>query len=141
MNITPDDVKKFADQWFHCVRSGGTGDEQAKFHIHRDARIFIGNGNSFSLDEHCELHKQWTDEKHLMGFVELTKINDQPERVRAEVTVYWEARYRKKTSGNSLIQAVAGESWLLENTPTGLKFILYVSKTYTLLPNSGTTDF
>ena len=141
MNITVNEVKKFADEWFDCVMSGGTGDEQAKFHQHRDARVFIGNGNNYTLDEHHELHKQWKDEKHILGFLELTKINDDPVRVRADVTVYWEARYRNQTSGSSLIQAVAGESWIIERAPDGLKFILYISKNYTLLPGSESTNF
>lgn len=141
MNITLDEVKKFGDEWFHCVRSGGTGNEQARFHLHRDARIFIGNGNNYSLDEHHELHKQWKDEKHILGFLELTNINDHPERVRADVTVYWEARDRKQSSESSLIKAVAGETWMIERTSEGLRFILYISRTYTLLPGSDSTDF
>ena len=141
MNITLDEVKGFASEWFHCVMSGGTGDEQAAFHLRRDARVFVGNGNNYSLDEHHELHKQWKDEKHILGSLELTNINDHPERVRANLTVYWEARYRNQASGSSLIQAVAGETWMIERTPDGLKFILYISRTYTLLPGSESINF
>ena len=99
------------------------------------------HGNTYSLDEHHELHQQWKDEKHILGFLELTKINDDPERVRANVTVYWEARYRDQTSGSSLIQAVAGESWMIERAPDALKFILYISETYTLVPGAALIDF
>ena len=81
------------------------------------------------------------DEKHILGFLELTKINDTPERVRANVTVYWEARDCNETSERSPIKAVAGESWMIERTADGLRFILYESRTYTLLPGSESTDF
>ncbi len=137
MKISLEDVKSFAQEWFQCVASGGTGDEQAKFHLHRDARIFVGNGSSFTLDEHHELHKRWTDEKHGFGCGELTNINEKPERVRAEVTVYWEAR----NSENSLIKAVVAETWIVERTSQGLKFVLYASKAFTPLPGSSPVDF
>lgn len=110
-----------------CVGSGGTGDEQAAFHMHRDARAFAGNGQSYSLG---------VKERHVLGSFQLTPINGSPERVRADGTVYWEARHKEGPSDGALISMVVGESWMIESTLAGLKFVLYISTTYQLLPGS-----
>tara|TARA_R110000868_G_scaffold411611_1_gene705893 strand:+ start:1203 stop:1631 length:429 start_codon:yes stop_codon:yes gene_type:complete len=141
MAITLEEVTTFANDWFHAVASGATGDEQAKFHQHRDNRVFGGNGISFSLDEHHALHQQWKDERHVMGEFEITKINEKPERVRVDGTVYWEARNRQAADTDPLIKMVVGESWMIEKTTKGLTFILYISTTYHLLPGSAQPNF
>lgn len=135
MSITLKDVHEFATNWFHAVASGATGDEQAKFFLHRDTRLFVGNGESFTLDAHHQLHQKWTDEKHILGTFELTTINDSPERVRAVGTVYWEAK-PKDTSAQARIKYVVGENWVIEKTPDGLRFVLYISTTFQALPDS-----
>ena len=43
-------------------------------------------------EDHRLLHTRWTAEKHLLGDFHLTTISDDPPRVRAVGTVYWEAR-------------------------------------------------
>ena len=135
MAITLNDVTQFAEQWFHAVGAGATGDEQAKFHLHRDARIFTGNGMSFTLDEHHKLHQQWDQEKHSLGPLELTEINEHPNRVRINGTVYWEAHPRHGNN-QGLIKMVVGESWIIERTSEGLKYVLYISTTFQALPDS-----
>lgn len=135
MSIILKDVQEFAENWFHAVAQGATGDEQAKFHLHRDTRLFTGNGESFTLDAHHKLHQQWTDEKHILGTFELTKINQSPERVRAVGTVYWEAKPKDAPSGTH-VKYVVGENWIIEKTPDGLRFLLYVSTTFQALPDS-----
>lgn len=136
MSITVQDVETHADGWFKCVGSGGTGDEQAAFHMFREARVFAGNGQSYSLDEHHELHQQWTHESHILGSFQITPINADPERVRADGTVYWQARLKDGPSDDSRISIVAAESWMIERTRTGLKFLLYITPSYQLLPDS-----
>ena len=61
------------------------------------------------------LHTRWTAEKHLLGDFYLTTISDDPPRVRAVGTVYWEARNIEAASTEpGLIKAVAGEDWVKE---------------------------
>ena len=132
MGVTLNEVKDFIEQWFHTVGNGGTGDAQARFHIYRDTRLYTGNGYTFTLDEHYQLHQQWTDEKHILGPLFLTEINDEPERVQVTGTVYWQA----STKEGEIIKMVVGEHWLIEKTPEGLKFILYVSTSFQPLPDS-----
>lgn len=136
MSISLIEVKKFANEWFHTVANGGTGDDQAKFHLHRDARIFTGDGVSFTLDEHHKLHQQWINEKHVFGPLELTKIHDNPERVRINGTVYWEATQRAESQSLIIIKMIVGETWYIEKTSRGLRFVLYISGPFHPLPDS-----
>jgi hypothetical protein len=86
------------------------------------------------------LHTRWTDEKHLLGDFHLTTISDDPPRVRAVGTVYWEARNVKAASTEpSLIKAIAGEDWVIERRPDGkVCFVLYHTTFFHLLPGSAT---
>ena len=135
MTITLQNVIQFAGEWYHAIQSGATGDDQAKFHLHRDARIFLGTGTSFTLDEHHKLHQQWDQQKHILGSLELIKVNDNPERVSINVPVYWEAHPRH-SENQSLIKMVFRQNWIIEKTSDGLKYVFYMSYPLLFLPDS-----
>ena len=136
--ITVQEVYDLAEDWFHGVASDESGESIARLFRHPDARIHAANGQTFTLEEHRRLHTKWTDEKHLLGTLHLTPISDDPPRVRAIGTVYWEAKYiEPPPAGPSLIKAVAGEDWIIERLPDGrLCFVLYWSSFYHPLPDS-----
>ena len=133
MAITEEQVREFAGQWFTTVFSRQGPEAQGRFFVDEDPRVFIGNGDTYNLTEHDALHDAWSYESHVMGPIELTHIKDDPERVRVSATVYWEAMPK---DGDELVRTVAGEDWILENTPEGLKFVLYMATFFHALPNS-----
>ena len=136
--IALEEIYHLADEWFHSVASGEPGSSTARLFRYPDARIYVDNGQAFSLDEHCLLHARWTDESHVLGDFRLTPLCDAPPRVRAKGTVYWEARYLEAPSaGPDVIKAVVGEDWIVERRPDGKPcFVLYQSIFYHLLPGS-----
>jgi hypothetical protein len=137
VSITLEEVISHASNWFEAVRSCASGAGVAKFHLYPDARIYTPDGAGLDLDYHQRLHSKWKDEKHQFGDFYLTKLCNNPERVRAEGTVYWEARYRNGKTEPSTIKAVVGENWIIERIEDGsLKFVLYLSTFFQLLPGS-----
>ena len=133
MAITEDQVRDLAGEWFTTVFSHQGPEAQSRFFVDEDPRVFIGNGDSYNLTEHVALHDAWTYESHVMGPIELTHINDDPERARVSATVYWEA---KPKDGDELVRTVMGEDWIVENRPDGLKFVLYIATFFHALLNS-----
>jgi hypothetical protein len=138
--ITVKEVCDLAEDFFHGVASGEAGSSIARLFRYPDARIHTPEGQAFSLEDHRLLHTRWTDEKHLLGDFHLTTISDDPPRVRAVGTVYWEARNVKAASTEpSLIKAIAGEDWVIERRPDGkLCFVLYCTTFFHPLPGSAT---
>jgi hypothetical protein len=137
-SITVKEVCDLAEDWFHGVASGEAVSSIARLFRYPDARIHTPDGQAFSLEDHRLLHTKWTAEKHRLGDFRLTSISDEPPRVRAVGTVYWEARYSEApSSGPSLIKAVVGEDWIIERRPDGrLCFALYGNSFFHLLPES-----
>jgi hypothetical protein len=137
-SITVKEVCDLAEDWFHGVASGEAVSSIARLFRYPDTRIHTPDGQAFSLEDHRLLHTKWTAEKHRLGDFRLTSISDEPPRVRAVGTVYWEARYSEApSSGPSLIKAVVGEDWIIERRPDGrLCFALYGNSFFHLLPES-----
>ena len=65
-------------------------------------------------------------------------ISEDPARVRAVGTVYWEAQHvEAPSSGSSLIKAIVGEDWIIERKSDGkLCFVLYRNSFHHPLPES-----
>jgi hypothetical protein len=135
--ITLDEVLAHGMRWFECAMHGGSPAEQVAFFLHPHARIYVVNtGVTIDFDEHYKLHKQWVNERHLLGDFKLTRLSDAPERVRVTGSVYWEAQDAKRPPPN-VIKAVVGEDWIVERVPSGeLKFVLYMNLFHHLLPDS-----
>ena len=137
-NITASEVYDLARDWFHGVTTGESGSTIARLFRYPDARIYAPNGQAFTLEEHRVLHSKWISDRHVLGDFQLISISDDPPRIRATGTVYWEARYIEPlSSGPNLIKAVAGEDWMIERLPDEkLCFVLYCTRFFHLLPES-----
>lgn len=137
-SIAVEDVRALADDFFHSIASGESGSSLARLFRHPDSRIHTPDGQAFSLEDHRLLHTRWTAERHQLGEFQLMPISDDPVRVRAVGTVYWEAQYvEAPSSGSSLIKAVVGEDWIIERKPDGkLCFVLYRNSFHHPLPES-----
>ncbi len=137
MPITLDEVIDHGTRWFNTVMSGGTAAEQAKFFLDPNSRIVVmPSGVTFNCEEHYQLHLQWINELHEFSEFNLMPLCEQPERVRAIGTVYWQAENPNQAKPN-IIKSVVGEDWILERTASGkLKFILYMNTFHHLLPDS-----
>jgi len=137
MSIKLEEIIIHTRNWFETVHSGASGSEVSRYHLYPDARIFTPDGSALDLDTHQKLHAKWTDEVHEIGDFYITELSSSPERVRAEGTVYWEARYRDAKTKPSTIKAVVGENWILERVDDGsLRYVIYQNTFFHLLPGS-----
>jgi len=136
--ITLGEVSALAKDWFCGVASDECASSIARLFLYPDARIHAPDGQAFSLEEHRLLHQQWIDESHQLGDFALTTLCEDPCRIHASGTVYWQARYRESpASGSGVIKAVVGEDWVIERRADGtLCFVLYWTKFFHPLPDS-----
>ncbi len=116
----------------------GSAEDQARFFLHPEPRIFIPHGEDISLQTNYEIHQTLTDEKHaIMDQWEITPLCDQPERAHAVGAVYWQGRL-VNSAENALIKCVVGEDWIVQRLPSGeLKIALYINSYHHFLPDSG----
>src|SRR5688572_27757510 len=126
MSITVAEVISHAEKWFHAVASSASAEEQSRFHLYPDARLYSIAGTVLTLEQHHRMHERLCDERHRFNDFYVTAVCDAPERAWAEGTVYWEARYKQPDhSSSSVIRATVGEKWLLERVEDGtLRFVL-----------------
>lgn len=119
----------------------GTAEDQAKFFLHPEPRIFISHGEDISLQTNYDIHQNLTDEKHVvLEPWDITPLCDEPERARAVGAVYWEGRPVGSVEGG-LIKCVVGEDWIVQRLPSGeLKIALYVNSYHHFLPDSAPID-
>jgi hypothetical protein len=136
--ITEQEVFVLAKDFFKNVASGVPGKNMDRLFRYPDSRIYVPDGKAFSLQEHQDLHTQWTSEKHEFGKFRIIPLSDNPPRVRAVGTLYWEARYIEDIPAEAaVIKAVVGEDWIIERKPDGtVCFVLYISSFYQPLPGS-----
>jgi hypothetical protein len=134
--ITQDEVFTFGDKWFETVTQFGTAQQQSAFFTHESPRIYVmSSGISIDMIEHEKLHQQWINEEHGFGEFTITPLSNNPERVRAAGTVYWQAS--QKINPTQIIKAIVGEDWIIERRPEGdLAFVLYMNTFHHLLPES-----
>ncbi len=131
-------VKRFHDV---TMLEKGTGEDQAKFFLHPEPRIFILHGEDISLEQNYEIHQRLTDEVHqVCEQWEITQLSSKPERARAVGAVYWQGRL-VDSDENELIKAIVGEDWIVQRTPNGeLKIALYINSHHYFLPDSAPID-
>jgi hypothetical protein len=93
----------------------GTAERQARFFPHPEPRIFIPHGEDISLETNYEIHRNLTDEKHVVSEQwDITPLCDKPERAR-----------------------VVGEGWIVQRVESGaLKIALYINSFHHFLPDS-----
>lgn len=142
MAITKQEVVDLVNR-FHdltCIKKG-TGEEQAKFFLHPEPRIFILHGEDISLQQNYEIHQRLVDEQHVPSDSwEITQLSDNPERARAVGSVYWQGR-PIDSSGDQLIKAIVGEDWVVQRDSAGeLKIALYINSYHHFLPDSASIE-
>ena len=70
----------------------GTAEDQARFFLHPEPRIFVAHGEDLSLQTNYEIHQKLTGERHiLLEPFTITPLCDDPERAHTVGAVYWEA--------------------------------------------------
>ncbi len=136
--ITHKEVQGLAMDFFKRNTSGEGVNSIEKLFRHPDTRIHTPDGKAWSLEEHRLMHTKWKDEVHKLGEFKLIPLSDNPTRVRAVRTLYWEARYvDAASSGPDLIKAIVGEDWTIEKREDGsLWFSLNISNFFHILPDS-----
>ncbi|MCH2182717.1 MAG: hypothetical protein MK108_11995 [Mariniblastus sp.] len=142
MAITKQEVVDLVNR-FHdltCIKKG-TGEEQAKFFLHPEPRIFILHGEDITLQQNYEIHQRLVDERHVPSDSwEITQLSDNPERARAVGAVYWQGR-PVDSQEDELIKAVVGEDWVVQRDAAGaLKIALYINSYHHFLPDSAPID-
>ena len=82
-------------------------------------------------DEEFKLNKNWL----------ITPLHQYPNRVRAQGSIYWQARMIGSTTSNTLIKCFVGEDWIIQRTDNGeLKIALYINSYHHFLPDSANHD-
>jgi len=140
--ITIDEVRTLVNSFFHGVAADQPAEKMERFFLYPECRVVAPNGQSFSMENHRALHKQWTDEKHEIGGLEVNSLSDDPARARVTATVYWQATKRESASGEKgMIKAVVGEDWIMERRPdSSLCFVLYHTTFFHPLPDSASIE-
>lgn len=136
-DISPEQFQQFINDFFHAVTIDKTGETIKTFFKNQKGQIVSPNGQAFGFKDHQQLHSIWKNEIHTLGTFTLVKINEDPIRIRATGTVYWQATYNDKASLMGTIKAVAGEDWIIERLENDrLQFIQYHTTFIQLLPDS-----
>ncbi|MBJ3776616.1 hypothetical protein [Acuticoccus mangrovi] len=136
MPITLDDVLALGEAWCDTLRNGGTVAERERFFVHHPARIYVQEtGASMTLEEHHAYHTQFARQVLRLGDFVVAPLSDAPERARAIGSLYWEAHVADDRTPP--LRCIVGEDWIVERTPEGLKFVLWLNTMHHFLPDSG----
>ena len=142
MAISKGDVVSLMNEFHDTVMfKKGTAEDQARFFLHPEPRIFVSHGQDLSLQTNYEIHQKLTDERHIvLEPFTITPLCDDPERAHAVGAVYWEARPLGSSDGG-LIKCIVGEDWIVQRIPSGeLKIALYINSYHRSLPDSAPID-
>ena len=143
MPISQDEVIKLCGDFLRCVmHDKGTAAQQATFFLHPNPVIHVLHGTDLSLQKNYLIHQQLKDEEFKLNKNWLiTPLHQCPDRVRAQGSIYWQARMIGSTTSNTLIKCFVGEDWIIQRTDNGeLKIALYINSYHHFLPDSANLD-
>ena len=89
------------------------------------------------MKQHVALLKPYKNIKRTLGSFTLTEINDEPARVRAEGSFYFEWPHQEAAK---TVRGVTVFSYIIEKQSDKLKFVLYLITAVPMLPGSGKMD-
>ncbi|MBC23163.1 MAG: hypothetical protein CMJ32_04520 [Phycisphaerae bacterium] len=131
--ISQADVERLAIEFWDYVKGGGHGDGIG--HLFINPGVLVPSGELIDLESHQEIHRKLCDELHKWIDLEVTPVCDEPERVRVDGVVQWEASFADGRDGR--IKAEVTEHWFIQRCDDGkLRWTHYASPVVRFLPDS-----
>ena len=135
--ITADEVMDLGERFWELVRTHAPVEAVEPFFI--NPFILIPDGQLMSLGAHQAMHLDFRDETHEWRDMTVVPICHQPDRVRADGSVAWEASFSDGRPGR--IKSVVGETWVIERGSDGvLRWSFYWSSSIELAEGSASFD-